>query len=276
MHFLNKMERKFGRFAIQGLMKYIILFYVAGYLIEFLAPQAYSFLTLEPYLIFHYGQVWRLVSWVLIPPPTGNFFFAIIMIILYYQLGTALERTWGAFKFNVYIFGGMIFTVLGALLLYVIYGVNTPVSMGGSFSTYYINMTIFLAFAMCYPDMRIMLYFIIPIKMKWMAGIYAALIIYEMIISSWGGRVAIIASVLNFLIFFFTTRDYRSISPKEVHRKRTYLRQVQQPKGGSRHKCAICGRTELDDPNLEFRFCSKCNGNYEYCQDHLFTHEHVK
>ena len=276
MHFLNKMERKFGRFAIQGLMKYIILFYVAGYLIEFLAPQAYSFLTLEPYLIFHYGQVWRLVSWVLIPPPTGNFFFAIIMIILYYQLGTALERTWGAFKFNVYIFGGMIFTVLGALLLYVIYGVNTPVSMGGSFSTYYINMTIFLAFAMCYPDMRIMLYFIIPIKMKWMAGIYAALIIYEMIISSWGGRVAIIASVLNFLIFFFTTRNYRSVSPKEIHRKRTYHRQEQQPKGVTRHKCAICGRTELDDPNLEFRFCSKCNGNYEYCQDHLFTHEHVK
>ena len=276
MHFLNKMERKFGRFAIQGLMKYIILFYVAGYLIEFLAPQAYSFLTLEPYLMFHYGQVWRLVSWVLIPPPTGNFFFAIIMIILYYQLGTALERTWGAFKFNVYIFGGMIFTVLGALLLYVIYGVNTPVSMGGSFSTYYINMTIFLAFAMCYPDMRIMLYFIIPIKMKWMAGIYAALIIYEMIISSWGGRVAIIASVLNFLIFFFTTRNYRSVSPKEIHSKRTYHRQVQQPKGVTRHKCAICGRTELDDPNLEFRFCSKCNGNYEYCQDHLFTHEHVK
>ncbi len=257
-------------------MKYIILFYVAGYLIEFLAPQAYSFLTLEPFLIFHYGQVWRLVSWVLIPPPTGNFIFAIIMIILYYQLGTALERTWGAFRFNVYIFGGMIFTVLGALLLFVIYGVNTPVSMGSSFSTYYINMTIFLAFAMCYPDMRIMLYFIIPIKMKWMAGIYAAMIIYEMIISSWGGRVAIIASVLNFLIFFFMTRNYRSVSPKEIHRKRTYHRQVQQPKGVTRHKCAICGRTELDDPNLEFRFCSKCNGNYEYCQDHLFTHEHVK
>ena len=137
-------------------------------------------------------------------------------------------------------------------------------------------MTIFLAFAVCYPDMRIMLWFIIPIKMKWMAGFYAALIIYSMIISSWGGRVAIIASILNFLIFFFSTRNYRSVSPKEVHRKRTYHRQVQQPKGVTRHKCAICGRTELDDPNLEFRFCSKCNGNYEYCQDHLFTHEHVK
>ena len=276
MHFLNKMERKFGRFAIQGLMKYIILFYVAGYLIQFLAPQAYSFLTLEPFMIFHYGQVWRLVSWVLIPPPTGNIIFMLIMVVLYYQLGTALENTWGAFRFNVYIFGGMIFTVLGALLLFVIYGVNTPVSMGSSFSTYYINMTIFLAFAMCYPDMRIMLWFIIPIKMKWMAGFYAALIIYSMIISSWGGRVAIIASILNFLIFFFSTRNYRSVSPKEVHRKWTYHRQVQQPKGVTRHKCAICGRTELDDPNLEFRFCSKCNGNYEYCQDHLFTHEHVK
>ena len=276
MHFLNKMERKFGRFAIQGLMKYIILFYVAGYLIQFLAPQAYSFLTLEPFMIFHYGQVWRLVSWVLIPPPTGNIIFMLIMVVLYYQLGTALENTWGAFRFNVYIFGGMIFTVLGALLLFVIYGVNTPVSMGSSFSTYYINMTIFLAFAMCYPDMRIMLWFIIPIKMKWMAGFYVALIIYSMIISSWGGRVAIIASILNFLIFFFSTRNYRSVSPKEVHRKRTYHRQVQQPKGVTRHKCAICGRTELDDPNLEFRFCSKCNGNYEYCQDHLFTHEHVK
>ena len=276
MHFLNKMERKFGKFAIQGLMKYIILFYVAGYLINILAPQAYGFLTLEPFMIFHYGQVWRLVSWVLIPPPTGNIIFMLIMVVLYYQLGTALERTWGAFRFNVYIFGGMIFTVLGALLLYVIYGVNTPIPMGSSFSTYYINMTIFLAFAVCYPDMRIMLWFIIPIKMKWMAGFYAALIIYSMIISSWGGRVAIIASILNFLIFFFSTRNYRSVSPKEVHRKRTDHRQVQQPKGVTRHKCAICGRTELDDPNLEFRFCSKCNGNYEYCQDHLFTHEHVK
>ena len=279
MHFLNKMERKFGKYAIQGLMKYIILFYVAGYLIDILAPQAYEFLQLEPYYIFHGGQIWRLVSWVLIPPPTGNFIFAIIMIILYYQLGTALERTWGAFKFNMYIFGGMIFTILGALVLYAFYamaGINTIYGMGSSFSTYYINMTIFLAFAVCYPDMRIMLWFIIPIKMKWMAGFYAALIIYSMVISNWGGRVAIIASILNFLIFFFSTRNYRSVSPKEVHRKRTYHRQVQQPKNITRHKCAICGRTELDDPNLEFRFCSKCNGNYEYCQDHLFTHEHVK
>lgn len=273
MNFLNKLERKLGRFAIHGLMRYIILFYVAGYLIQYLRPEAYQFLTLDPYYIFHGGQVWRLISWLLIPPSNTNFIFVVIMLILYYQLGTALEKTWGAFKFNVFIFGGILFSILGALLLYVIY---PSYNWGGSFSTYYINMTIFLAFAVCYPDMQIMLYFIIPIKMKWMAWFYAIVTVYTMVVSIWPRRVAILASLLNFLIFFFTTRNYRSISPKEVHRKQSYRKKVQQPKGITRHKCAVCGRTELDDPNLEFRFCSKCNGNYEYCQEHLFTHTHVK
>ena len=87
MGFLNKMERKFGRYAIHGLMKYVVACYIIGYVLEFFAPQLYSYLTLEPYMIFHYGQVWRIVSWVLIPPPTGNIIFAVIMIVLYYQLG---------------------------------------------------------------------------------------------------------------------------------------------------------------------------------------------
>ncbi len=282
MHFLNKMERKFGRFAIRGLMKYIIICYIIGYLIEYLAPGLYSYLILNPYLIFHSGQIWRLVSWILIPPSTGNIIFAVIMMVLYYQLGTALEQTWGTFRFNLYIFGGVIFTILGALLLYVIVGVNDPVSnilvssIGSGYSTYYINMTIFLAFAACYPDMQVRLYFLIPIKMKWMALVYAAFIIYDLITSGWTVRVSIIASLLNFIIFFFATRNYRIISPKEIHRKKNFRRQMHQPKGVTKHKCAICGRTELDDPNLEFRFCSKCNGNYEYCQEHLFSHKHVK
>lgn len=277
MGFLNKMERKFGRYAIHGLMKYVVACYIIGYVLEFFAPQLYSYLTLEPYMIFHYGQVWRIVSWVLIPPPTGNIIFAVIMIVLYYQLGNALENTWGAFRFNLYIFGGVLFSILGALILYAIYG-GQPVSFDGSFSTYYINMGIFLAFALCYPDMQILLYFIIPIKMKWMAIVYGALMVYEFVTSGWTGRVAILASILNFLIFFFATRNYQRISPKEIHRKKNFQRQMKSARGNgvTKHKCAICGRTELDDPNLEFRFCSKCNGNYEYCQEHLFTHQHVK
>lgn len=288
MNFLNKLERKFGRHAITGLMKYIIICYIIGYIIEFVAPRFMSFLTLEPYMIFHYGQVWRLVSWILIPPQT-NIFFAIIMMIFYYQLGTVLEQTWGTFRFNVYIFGGMIFTVLGAILMYFLMGQQV---LGGYFSTYYINLSIFLAFAVCYPDMKVMLYFIIPIKMKWMAIVYAALAVASAISSGWVARVAILASLLNFIIFFLMTRNMKAYSPHEMKRKRDFRRQMgQSGMGGrttnagngrsgqgqiTRHKCAICGRTELDDPNLEFRFCSKCDGNYEYCQDHLFTHKHVK
>ena len=91
--------------------------------------------------------------------------------------------------------------------------------------------------------------------------------------------VTILLSLLNFLIFFLSTRNFRRMSPKEVHRRHVYRAQTAQPRRGakiSKHKCAICGRTELDDPNLTFRFCSKCEGNYEYCQDHLFTHEHIR
>ena len=282
MNWLNKLERKFGRYAVPNLIVYLIGAYSVGFVLNMVAPNILGYLNFQPYYILH-GQIWRLITWILMPTDS-NIIFLLIMMMFYYQLGTALERAWGTFRFNAYIIGGILLTEVGSLLAYgLIY-----LFMGGSFahtastmmgqmiSTSYINMSIFLAFATLYPDMQVLLYFIIPIKMKWMAGFYAALIIYSMIISSWGGRVAIIASILNFLIFFFSTRNYRSVSPKEVHRKRTYHRQVQQPKGVTRHKCAICGRTELDDPNLEFRFCSKCNGNYEYCQDHLFTHEHVK
>lgn len=278
MQFMNKWERKFGRYAIQGLMKYVIACYIIGYVIEYAMPSFLSYITLEPYLIFHQGQIWRLISWVLIPPSRSNIIFVIIMLVLYYQLGTALEQTWGAFRFNLYIFGGVIFTIVGALILYLIVGVNTPVMIGTAFSTYYINMTIFLAFAVCYPDTRVMLYFLIPIKMKWMAIVYGVLIGYEFVVSGWAGRVAIFASVLNFIIFFLMTRNLRTISPKEIRRKKNFKRQVHQPRGNgtSIHKCAVCGRTELDNPDLQFRYCSKCRGNFEYCQDHLFTHKHIQ
>ena len=279
MRFIEKMERKFGRYAIRGLMKYVIACYIIGYVLLYTVPGVLNFLTLEPYMIFHHGQIWRLISWVLIPPSRSNIIFVIFMLILYYQLGSVLEQTWGAFRFNLYIFGGVIFTILGALVLYLVLGVNAPVPIGASFSTYYINMTIFLAFAVCYPNMQVMLYFLIPIKMKWMAVVYGVLIAYEFVISGWAGRVASFASVLNFLIFCLVTRNLKVYSRKEVRRKKNFQRQMNQPRGGGAsyiHKCAICGRTERDDPNLQFRFCSKCNGNYEYCQDHLFTHKHVE
>lgn len=284
MNFLNKMERKIGKYAILNLMIYLIAAYCIGFVIYTVNPNFMLMLTLSPYHILH-GQVWRLITWILMPTDT-RVFSLLIMALLYYQLGSALERSWGTFRFNVYIFGGMLFTVIGAFILYGIYaaagtGSLETISLISSltFTTNYINLTIFLAFAVMYPEMQILLFFIIPVKMKWMAVVYAVLIAINLILTSWGGRIAIIMSILNFLIFFLSTRNYRRVSPKEIHRKQVFKAQMREPRRGSmvtKHKCAVCGRTELDDPNLEFRFCSKCDGNYEYCQDHLFTHQHIK
>ena len=284
MNFLNKMERKIGKYAIPNLMIYLIAAYCIGFVIYTVNPNFMLMLTLSPYHILH-GQVWRLITWILMPTDT-RVFSLLIMALLYYQLGSALERSWGTFRFNVYIFGGMLFTVIGAFILYGIYaaagtGSLETISLISSltFTTNYINLTIFLAFAVMYPEMQILLFFIIPVKMKWMAVVYAVLIAINLILTSWGGRIAIIMSILNFLIFFLSTRNYRRVSPKEIHRKQVFKAQMREPRRGSmvtKHKCAVCGRTELDEPNLEFRFCSKCDGNYEYCQDHLFTHQHIK
>ena len=291
MNWLNKLERKIGRYAIPNLIVWMIGAYTIGFVLYTVSPGILNLLTLSPYHILH-GQIWRLFTWVLMPTES-NLIFLLIMALFYYQLGTTLERTWGTFRFNVYIFSGMIFTVIGAFVLYAIYYVqnlsaitampalaaNLSSSLGWGYSVNYINMSIFLAFAVMYPDMQVMLYFIIPIKMKWMAIVYGVLIVYNFVMSGWAGRISIVMSMLSFIVFFLSTRNLKRYTPHEVHRRQKFKAQMREPRPGSgiaKHKCAVCGRTELDDPNLQFRFCSKCEGNYEYCQDHLFTHQHIR
>lgn len=284
MNWLNKLEHKIGRYAVPNLIVWLIGAYMAGFVLYMAAPGVLGYLVLSPYHILH-GQVWRLVTWVFMPTQT-NLLFLLIMAMFYYQLGMSLEQTWGSFRFNVYIFGGMIFTVIGAFLLYFIFILTGAADLpqissaiAWSTSTNYINMSIFLAFAVMYPQMQVMLYFIIPIKMKWMAIVYLVITLYDFIVSGWAGRIAIFMSLLNFIIFFLSTRNLSRYTPHEIHRRQRFRSQMREPQWGngvSKHKCAICGRTELDDPNLEFRFCSKCEGNYEYCNEHLFTHQHIR
>ena len=283
MNWIDKLERKFGRFGIQNLTMYIIICYVVGYFLAYLNPNLLSMLSLEPALILR-GQIWRIITWVIYPPSMGNILWFIIAIVFfYYPIGTSLEHTWGSFRYTLYIFLGILFSVIGAFILYFITGAY---GIGSLFNTYYISLSVFLAYALSYPDMRILLWFVIPIKMKWMAILYGVIVFYDMITyiraGYWVMIIPIVASLLNFVLFFFSTRNMHRYNPKEVHRRREFKKAVAQSRvnpatgGITKHKCAICGRTEQDDPNLEFRFCSKCNGNYEYCQDHLFTHEHVK
>lgn len=275
-NWLDKMERRFGRYAIRNLTMYLLAGYAIGYLLSFTMPQLLTYFTLEPAQILK-GQVWRLLSWVIIPP-NDNIIFVIFMMLLYYSLGNTLESYWGAFRYNVYIFSGILFTVIGAFIVNGLIGGIT--GFGSLYSTYYINMSIFLACASIMPDYQLLLYGIIPIKMKWLAILDVVLLAVDAVQGGLIIRIVIIASLLNFIIFFFCNRNLRGHSPKQVARRKKFQKQISRPQnqyaGGAKHRCAVCGRTELDDPTLEFRYCSKCNGNYEYCQDHIFTHEHVK
>ena len=284
---IDKLEKKFGKYAISNLIVYLLIGYIIGYLLQFgqkyTGVQYLSYLTLEPYYIFR-GQIWRLITWIIIPPDT-SIIWAVIMFMLYYQLGSSLENTWGAFRFNLYIFGGMFFTIIGAFITYIIYGPTVPI--GQFISTYYINLSIFLAFSTCFPDMQVLLYFIIPVKMKWMSIFYLVIVGYSVVSYLAQGylfaAMPIIASLLNWFIFFMMTRNLQRYNPKDIHRRAEFRRQATPPRTQyrdgtpiARHKCAVCGRTEISNPELEFRFCSKCNGNYEYCSDHLFTHQHIR
>ena len=288
---MSNFERKFGKYAVRNLSLVLIVCYVVGYVIQVFAPGIVSLLTLNPYAILH-GQIWRLVTWVLIPPDSLDL-FTIIRLLFYYNVGSSLERIWGTYRYNVYLFSGMLYTIIGSFLALLIYWliartvgaeVNPVVVQAAStlFSTFYINMSIFLAYAATFPDAQVLLMFVIPVKMKWMGVAYAVLLLIQLL----GGvgstvfnifyRIALVASLLNFVIFWITSRGRISMSPKQAKRRQEFRSEVKRNTRVTKHKCAICGRTDEDDPSLEFRFCSKCNGNYEYCQHHLFTHEHIK
>lgn len=289
MNFINKLERKLGKYSIQNLSLCLIICYGFGYAIQFVNKEFIYLLTLNVDAIIHQLQIWRIFTWILVPPDTFDL-FTIIMLYFYYSIGTSLERTWGTFYYNLYIFSGMVFTVVGSFLLYfcmragiaggeyfAYYGVDLAyAAVSRLFSTYYINMSIFLAFAATFPEIQVLLMFIIPIKVKWLGIVDGVLLAYSFLFGGIVTRFVIAASLLSFVVFFLMTRNLSHLSPKQMKRRAVYKRQVRQATGITKHKCAICGRTEQDNPNLEFRFCSKCDGNYEYCQEHLFTHTHIK
>lgn len=284
---MSNFERKFGKYAIKNISLMLIMCYAVGYLINIINPNFLSYLTLNPYEILH-GQIWRILTWIIIPPETSNLFFVLIMLYFYYSIGTTLERTWSTYRYNVYLLSGMLFTVLGSflLMLYCYLFNGDLITMLGAkqffaivslfFSTYYVNMSIFLAFSATFPEAQVLLMFIIPIKVKWLGIAYGALLVLEFIMGSVYSRFVMAASLLNFGVFWLTSKRHIHMSPKQVKRRQEFKREIKRNTKVTKHKCAICGRTEVDSPELEFRFCSKCDGNYEYCQEHLFTHQHVK
>ena len=316
------LEKKLGRYAVPNLTVILIGCYIVGYILTLASPGVTSYMTLEPALILK-GQVWRLITWLVIPPSSLSI-FTIIMLFFYLSIGRTLEKTWGDFRYNVYIFGGILVTVIAAFICYFvfarIYGSGLVFSSGGTspFSTYYICLSIFLGFAATFPDARVYLYFIIPIKIKWLGILYVAFLVYDAInygraiaagfTGGWVYIVAMAAALVNFVIFFLTTRNVRRLSPNEIRRRRDFRKAMAAGAGGAasggagsstagsqgaprmkagfdrplsgqgvpRHRCEICGKTDLTDPDMDFRYCSKCSGSHEYCSEHLFTHVHIQ
>lgn len=297
---LNKLEKKFGKYAVPDLIKYVVALYCAGAVIGIINPNFYyQYLSLNMKAVFH-GQVWRLFTFLIEPYGfSQGMGFLISLIFFFFQVqlfllfGRSLEQAWGTFRFNMYFFSGYLLNIIAALILYVSPLHATQYDSGFQ----YIYWSMFFAFALLNPNMEFLLYMVLPIKVKWLAILDAALMVYQIFNSMYCGirlwaagytatasayfsvAVAIVVAMANFLLYFFSTRNYHRINPKEVHRRREFRRKTVRNNphpGGARHRCAVCGRTELDDENLDFRYCSKCDGSYEYCSEHLFTHQHVK
>lgn len=275
MKFFNDFERKYQKYAVHNLMYYITIMYGIGLVLWLFNPYLYfEYLSLDMGKIFH-GQVWRIVTFLIFPPAFGSWRFTsvligVIALFMYYSLGQTLENTWGAFRFNVFFVMGAAAQVIAALVGYLVFRQNWLLTTG------YLNSSIFLAFAMYYPDAQFLLFFVLPVKAKWLAVAECAVYLYSFLKGSTGTRVELVISLVNIIIFFAMTRNYKRYAPKEIKRRKDFKREVKiLPQGRTRHRCAVCGRTEQDGEHLEFRYCSKCEGSYEYCQDHLYTHQHV-
>ncbi len=298
MDLINKLEKKFGHLSVPHLIQYILIISIVGNVLNIIQPQLYhTFLSFDPYKIMH-GQVWRLFTFLMHPTVSmGDSFLVdlvwyIVWLSLYYFVGTSLEQMWGRFRFNLYYVSGIIFIwIVGFVGYFVYYMQFGPAGaagigsfIGGFISTEYLNQSLFLAFAAMFPDVQFLVYFIIPVKAKWLGLIDLVYLGYQLVMSLKIGfylvAALIIVSLINCGIYFLFGRGHTA-SPraayKRTKRRREYKKRAAGPQGGNGaiHRCAICGRTELDSPDLEFRYCSKCEGNYEYCSEHLFTHEHV-
>lgn len=292
MNFIDRLEKRYPNFGVSNLMIYVIAISGLGMLISMVNPYIYyQYLSLDFYQIFHHGQVWRLITFLLCPSAGGSgssgLFWFVIMAWVYYSIGSNLERIWGRFRFTLFYLSGIVMILVVTLAAYLIMGIVYPAQevgiwLGMQVTLEYVTESLFLAFALVFPDVQFLLFFIIPVKAKWLSIFYFALDAYQIIqgimMKSYYPVALIVVSLINIFIFFFFAKGRPGMAAhaRQTKRKAEFKQKMHESREkGLIHRCAICGRTELDAPELDFRYCSKCDGRYEYCSEHLFTHEHV-
>ncbi len=285
---MKNLRRNFERFCyrhrnkgIPNLMLYVALGTAVVYLIASIDPSGrlVHFLTFDRSAILQ-GQVWRLVSYILVPQYLGIPGILLLAISLYFFwfIGKALESQWGTFRFNLFYFTGVILTDLAALLL----GVNASIDA--------LNLSLILSFATMYPENRVLLLYIIPIKMKYLAWVYLGLTAVQVLFSAFPYNLFPVCALLNYFLFFGA--DILHVLPDFMRpRKKSFGNFGKQQKPNPnwaknyrssageqpyRHKCTVCGRTDVTNPELEFRYCSQCKGYYCYCLEHIGNHAHIQ
>ncbi len=282
---LDRFCYKHPRLGIPNLMLIIVIGNIVVYMMDLFSNGAFSaMLYFEPFYIFR-GQIWRLITFVFVPMSSSSPFFFVLSLYFYWWIGSTLEREWGTTKFTVYYAMGVILNILYGIITYLL-----PFMGSGVVTMDYVNLSLFFAFATLYPDMRVIPIIFLPffsVKIKWLAWIDAALFAFSMISSFLrldiaGGLLPVIA-ILNYLLFFWsdltgfvrrTTQRAKYQSSRQTINFKSATRKAQQEKGYI-HKCAVCGKTDTDYPDEEFRYCSQCNGYYCYCSEHIHNHVHI-
>lgn len=259
MKVLDTLERRFGWIAIPGLIRIVVALTALVYLLTFLNPDFLSILALNPARIRH-GEVWRLLTYIFIPGSLGapgslmEPLWLLVALWFLLFIGDRLEHAWGAFRLTLYFLVGMIGTTVAAFLF------------GAQFSNTMLASSLFFAFATFYPDEVIYLFFVLPVKVKWLAWISAAFLLMGFLTQANSYRMALIAAFANYLIFFGPDLFRAARTRQEVAARRRRFEEKARPEEESLHRCAICGASELTNPNLEFRVA---RDGEEYCLAHL-------
>ena len=272
---LDRFCYKHPRLGIPNLMTILVIGTAVVYLMDLFSNGMFStMLYFSPTAILRHFQIWRLVTFLFVPLSHSPFSL-VLSLYFYWWIGKSLEQEWGTTKFTVFYACGVLFNIVFGFLA------------GGTSATY-LNLSLFIAFASLYPDLQVLLFFLIPVKVKWLAWIDAAFfglsVLFNLMHLNFVGALLPLVAVLNYVLFFwsflrdfFQRRVYRvqhQTSRQTINFKKA-TRDVKKEKGYL-HKCAVCGVTDADDPNMEFRYCSKCNGYYCYCMNHINNHVHIQ
>lgn len=262
MSFLAKLERALGRFAIPNLSLYLVIGQAFVLLGALLGRVRIDWFVLVPAWVLD-GDWWRIFSFLLTPPPPGRFGYVFVAFAwyLFYLFGSTLEGFWGTFRYNLFLFVGWALTVAVAFI--------TP---GAPATNGFLAGSVFLAFARLNPDFVMMLFFILPVRIKWLALLAWLGYAFAFITGSPATKLGVVAAVGNFLLFFAG-----DIVLSLRHGQRSMARKAREfaTANEPRHRCYVCGKTDLTHPDLDFRYCSQCAGDQCYCPEHIRNHAHV-